>query len=145
MTFLIDTNVLLRIVQRDHKLHGVVRSTIKQLRSDGHRFNISAQNCIEFWNVVTRPLAQNGFGLTPNEANSLLKLVERLFPILPANNETYHIWRRLVLELQISGIQVHDCHIVAAMLSVGITGIVTFNEPDFNRYKSHGILVVVPK
>ena len=63
--YLLDTNILLRFAQRLHPLHCQVRTTVLQLRLDGHELKITTQNCIEFWNVATRPGSKNGFGLTP--------------------------------------------------------------------------------
>ncbi len=38
-------------------------------------FRVTTQNCIEFWNVSTRPANKNGFGLTAIEADRLLTLI----------------------------------------------------------------------
>ena len=77
MLYIVDTNVLLRFVDRSHPLHSVIRSAVRILRQDGHKLQITSQNCIEFWNVATRPLKKNGFGLTPAETERLLQLIER--------------------------------------------------------------------
>ncbi len=45
----------------------------------------------------------------------------------------------------VSGVQVHDAHLVAAMLANGITHILTFNAADFTRYTGAGIVVVDPE
>lgn len=82
MIYLVDTNILLRFAERDHSLHPVVRTAVRKLRNDQHQLQITSQNCVEFWNVATRPKNKNGFGLTPAEADRLLRLIERLFPLL---------------------------------------------------------------
>jgi hypothetical protein len=114
------------------------------LRQDGHKLQIASQNCIEFWNVATRPLDRNGFGLTPPDADRLLKLVERLFPILPDSSEVYKEWRRLVVIFGVSGVQVHDARLVASMKVNAISHILTLNVEDFTRYISEGIVAVAP-
>lgn len=53
MIYLVDTNVLLRFVDRSHPLHPVIRAATRQLRGDGHQLQVTSQNCVEFWNVVT--------------------------------------------------------------------------------------------
>ena len=83
MIYLVDTNVLLRFADRSHSLHPVVRNAVRKLRHDGHQLQVAAQHCVEFWNVATRPAARNGLGLTPVDADRLLKLIERLFPLFP--------------------------------------------------------------
>jgi len=51
----------------------------------------------------------------------------------------------LVLGFGVSGVQVHDARIVAAMLVHQVTHISTFNASDFARYSSIGIIAVDPK
>ncbi|MGA7954710.1 MAG: hypothetical protein WCA07_14450 [Gloeobacterales cyanobacterium] len=48
MIYLVDTNVLLRLADRTHPLHPSIRATMQTLRSDGHRLQITPQNCVEF-------------------------------------------------------------------------------------------------
>lgn len=144
MLYLVDTNVLLRFVDRSHPLHPSIRIAVRMLRQDGHQLRVTSQNCIEFWNVATRPLERNGFGLTPPEAERLLQLIERLFRVLPDSSEVYKEWRRLVVAFSVSGIQVHDARLVAFMKVNGISHILTLNIQDFKRYISEGITAVAP-
>ena len=44
----------------------------------------------------------------------------------------------------VSGVQVHDARLVAAMKSNDVTHILTFNIADFVRYASEGIVAVDP-
>lgn len=87
MVYLIDTNILLRFVDRTHPLHPIIRTAIRKLRRDGNTLQITVQNCVEFWNVATRPATKNGFGLTPTDADaSVLKaknweILTQRFPV----------------------------------------------------------------
>jgi predicted nucleic acid-binding protein len=56
----------------------------------------------------------------------------------------YPEWKRLVLAFGVSGVQVHDARLVAAMKVNGITHILTFNTGDFVRYSPEGIVAVDP-
>jgi predicted nucleic acid-binding protein len=56
----------------------------------------------------------------------------------------YTEWRRLVVSFEVSGMQVHDARIVAAMIVHGVTHILTFNTADFVRYSTRGIVAVDP-
>jgi predicted nucleic acid-binding protein len=143
--YLIDTNVLLRFADRSHPLHPLIRTAVRKLRQDGHMLQVTSQNCIEFWNVATRPIDRNGFGLTPVETERLLQLIERLFPVLPDSSEIYQEWRRLVVGFSVSGVQVHDARLVASMNVNAIPHILTFNVEDFIRYNSEGIVAVAPR
>lgn len=144
MIYLVDTNVLLRFAHRTHALHPTVRNATRKLRADGHSLRAAPQNFVEFWNVATRPTDKNGFGLIPEKADRLLRLVERLFPLLPDSPTVYTEWRRLVVSFGVSGIQVHDARIVAAMSVHGVTHILTFNTTDFVRYNTMGIVAMDP-
>jgi predicted nucleic acid-binding protein len=142
--YLIDTNVLLRFIFRTDPRYPVVKTAIRKLRTEKHTLYISSQNCIEFWNVATRPIARNGFGLTPTDAKRMLQRIERLFPLLSDTPAVYPEWRRLVVTHSVSGVQVHDARLVASMKANGVTHILTFNTRDFARYALEGIVVVDP-
>ena len=144
MIYLIDTNVLLRMVHRTDPRYSVVRSSVSALRADDHQLQTTPQNCAEFWNASTRPIHRNGFGLAPSQTDQLLRTIERLFPLLPASAAAYSQWRRLVVTHEVSGVQVHDARLVAAMLSHGVSHILTFNTADFSRYAAEGIVAITP-
>ncbi len=144
MIYLVDTNVLLRFLHPTDPRYPIVRAAIRKLQANGHQLQATPQNFIEFWNVVTRPIDRNGFGLTPSEANSLLQIAERLFPLLPDSPKIYPEWRRLVVNMVVSGVQVHDARLVAAMYVYNITHILIFNPSDFIRYAPEGIVAIDP-
>jgi predicted nucleic acid-binding protein len=131
-------------VDRSHPLHSVARRAIRKLRANGDTLRIIAQNCIEFWNVATRAVTKNGFGLTPADTDRLLRPIERLFPLLPDSPAIYTEWRRLVVAFGVSGVQVHDARLVAAMNVHSVTHILTFNTADFVRYATEGVIAVDP-
>ena len=145
MNLLVDTNVLLRLVQRDHLLHPSTRSAILQLRQQKHSLYVVSQNCVEFWNVATRPANRNGLGLSITFAEYRLRLVERLFVRLPDHPSVYDTWRRIVNQYDVSGVQVHDARLVAAMKENDLTHILTFNLQDFLRFTPEQIVVVDPQ
>lgn len=145
MTYLVDTNLLLRVVERSHQLHSIAASAIVKLREDGQFLRTSVQNYIEFWNVATRPKDKNGLGYTPVDAERLLQKVERSFPSLLESPDVYPEWRRLVVQHNVSGVKVYDARLVAVMKANNITHTLTFNDEDFARYASEGIVAVNPK
>jgi predicted nucleic acid-binding protein len=73
-----------------------------------------------------------------------LGLIERLFPLLPDEPNLYLEWRKIVVQFSVSGVQVHDARLVAAMKTKAVTHILTFNTMDFDRYASEGIISVAP-
>ena len=142
--YLADTNVLLRFADRDSAQHPIIRRVIQTLAARRDPVYMTPQNGIEFWAVATRPASKNALGWTLTETGRRLRLVERLFPLLPDKPEIYREWKRLVHTVGVSGIQVHDARLVAVMLANGIENILTFNGGDFARYAAQGIMVLDP-
>lgn len=144
MRYLADTNIILRFVNRNDPLHPVMRGAIRTLRLAGHQICLVPQNCIEFWNVSTRPKTRNGYGLSTAAADNALRLLERLFPVLPEFPDLYSEWKTLVVQHSVSGVQVHDARLVAAMRIHHISHILTSNVGDFTRYRDIGIVATHP-
>ena len=61
---LLDSNILLRISRRDDPDHAIVDAALATLTEAGAVLYYTHQNMAEFWNVATRPVNQNGFGLS---------------------------------------------------------------------------------
>ncbi len=144
MVYLTDTNVLLGVAHRVDARYPIVQAAVHKLWADGHELQTTSQNFSEFWNVSTRPANRNGFGRTPSETNVLLQDLERLFPLLQDSPDVYPEWRQLIVKYNVSGVQVHDARLVAAMIIHDVTHILTFNAKDFVRYASEGIMAVNP-
>ena len=92
--------------------------------------------------MFTRPRERNGFGLSTAEANAQAALLESRFTLLPDNMRIHPAWRELVVSHSVSGVQVHDARLVAAMRVHGISHLLTLNRTDFLRYRD--ITVVDP-
>lgn len=59
---------------------------------------------------------------------------QTLFDLLPETPEILPTWRKLVHDYRVSGIQVHDARIVAAMMVHQVDQILSFDLDDFKRY-----------
>jgi predicted nucleic acid-binding protein len=132
--YLADTNILIRLTKRDHPEYPLVRDAVYSLRAKGIALGYTLQNMAEFWNASTRPRERNGFGLTLEETESNAQEIERIFTFLPDSELVYREWRRIVVQHRVSGVQVHDARLAAAMYAHSITHILTFNGSDFNRF-----------
>jgi len=143
MAHLADTNILLRSAQPAHPMHADAVAAVETLLNRGEAVCILPQNIVEFWAVATRPAQQNGLGLTSTEADQEVVRLEAFLTLLPETSAVYSRWRQLVVAHGVSGVQVHDARLVAAMLTPGLTHILTFNTQDFRRYTS--ITVVHPQ
>lgn len=145
MIHLADTNFALRLAVKQNPQHQIIRQAVRTLKKRGDEVFIVPQTCVEFWNVATRPVKNNGFGFSVTDADFFLRLIERIFPFLPDDARVHQEWRKLVLRFGVSGVQVHDARIVAAMLVHQVSHILTFNTSDFARYSSIGIVAINPK
>src|SRR5580658_3233655 len=106
--YLADTNILIRLVKRDHPEYPLVRGAVEALRQEGVKLGYTMKNMAEFWNASTRPIERNGFGLTVEEAEANAREIERAFVFLADSEAVYREWRSLVVRHRVSGAQVHD-------------------------------------
>jgi len=141
--YLIDTNLLLRILEVEHPMHPIANNAVSRLLARGEHLAIVSQTIYETWNVCTRPIARNGLGLTLQETLAAVREVEQNFTLYPDVPELYQRWKELVERYQVRGVKVHDTRLVAACLVHGLTHILTFNVRDFKRFQE--ITVVHPE
>jgi predicted nucleic acid-binding protein len=131
---LVDTNVLLRIARRSDPNHAAVDNALSKLAIQGTTLYYTHQNIAELWNTMTRPQSRNGFGLSVQDADREVELIEAGMELLPDSAASYREWRRIVVRYGVSGVQVHDARLAAAMYTNGISHILTLNGADFSRF-----------
>ena len=134
MRILLDSNILIRWLESGDLLQPIVDRAVDSLIRAGAFPCYTSQNLGEFWNVLTRPLDRNGFGLTPLEADRRTRMIENQIPMLPDDPRVHLVWRGLLVAHAISGVQVHDARIAAAMQVHGVKRILTLNTRDFARF-----------
>jgi len=131
---LIDTNVLVRSVERAHPLLRIARDALRHLYEKNHDLYVATQNISEFWNVCTRPVKLNGLGNSIEATSRLTERLESFFTILPESMETFNQWRGLVVSHGVKGAKVHDARLAATVLAYKLDAILTFNADDFARF-----------
>lgn len=142
MIVMLDTNVLARMVDVNDARFGSSVAAIRRLDDDGHDLVIVPQVIYEFWVVATRPLENNGLGLSPSDARSEIQEIRELYRLLQDERAIYPIWEQLVAKYGVKGKPAHDARLVAAMLRHSVTHLLTYNTADFQRYSE--ITVVSP-
>jgi predicted nucleic acid-binding protein len=140
MLILVDTNVLLRLVEQNHPHHATAMEATAAVRRKGYRAVIVPQIIYEFWVVTTRPVDVNGLGMSAAEAQFELEELTPSFRLLRDERAIFEIWQQLVLDYDVKGKQVHDARLVAAMLRHNITQLLTFDSADFARYPKINIV-----
>jgi hypothetical protein len=78
-------------------------------------------------------VANNGFGLASETAEREIAKFESMMGLATDGTAVYKRWRQLVRD-GVTGVQVHDARLVAAMLVHGIPNLLTLNVADFSRY-----------
>ena len=134
MSYLLDTNILLRLVQKNSSIYADTRKAVLTLHNQQENLYIIPQNLFEFWAVATRPVDVNGLGLKVDEAKREMAILKQLFTLKPNTSEIVEIWESLVINYQVIGKQTHDSRLVAAMMVHGIEYLLTFNTKDFHRF-----------
>jgi len=131
---LLDTNLLTRLARTTHPHGGIARIAMNNLLRRGEQIVIVPQNLYEFWAVATRAAAQNGLGMTTNQASQWLVFFQRRFILLADREDLSSRWHQLVKTFGIRGFRAHDARFVAAMECYGITQLLTFNGKDFDGF-----------
>ena len=143
MSYLVDTNLLLRLVQKNSPMHSDTKKAILSLKRQGELLYIIPQNLIEFWAVATRPINSNGLGLSTAQAVQESEKLKKIFILQLDTPGIFGEWESLIVKYQVMGKQVHDTCLVAAMITHQITHLLTFNIDDFKRFSM--IVVVDPR
>ncbi len=142
MRMLVDTNILIRWVDKTSSDHIVCTRVISHLKQSMSIY-VCAQNLIEFYSVATRPCDVNGLGMDVAAAQQALTDILEALPCLPEVPDMARFWREVIIQNNVSGRQVHDARLVALMHAHDFTDILTLNVNDFNRYQ--GINPMTPK
>jgi predicted nucleic acid-binding protein len=140
---LVDSNILIRWVQPSDPDYPVVGAALDTLAQQDMTLCYTSQNLAEFWNACTRPTIRNGYGLSPAETDRRAQFFEARLRLLPDSLLVHEEWRRLLVAYRVSGVQVHDTRLAAAMYVHGVKQILTFNTRDFTRFT--GIEALLPK
>jgi predicted nucleic acid-binding protein len=139
---LVDTNILLRLTRRADPEHGLVQAFLSRLVLDGTNLHYAHQNIAELWNVMTRPVDRNGFGLSIPEAEQEVRIIESGMTLLADNQAVYGEWRKIVVRYKVRGVHVHDARLAAVMYAHNLEHLLTLNPSAFSRFE--GITIVHP-
>lgn len=142
MACLIDTGVLLRAFDASYSGHRVIRRALRTLLGNQDRVVVALQNLAEFWNVSTRPIDKNGYGLSVERTSRRLQVIEQFCEVVTEDDDSYQIWKNLLNAYALTGVSVHDARLVSVTLAHGVAEVLTLNERDFRRYA--GISVLTP-
>ena len=144
--YLLDTNVVLRLIDREAEEHESCRTAVEKIHECGGELLLAPQVIYEFWVVSTRPAdgregQRKGFGWTVEKAKEAVDHLVNAFRLYPDTKDVFDTWRRLVDEHKVQGKRAHDVRLVAYQKAYGIDSILTLNARDF---RGLGVTVLTP-
>ncbi|HQU46659.1 MAG TPA: hypothetical protein PK867_27885, partial [Pirellulales bacterium] len=101
MSILLDTNILTRSSEPQHPMHQIAVDAVAALLQQGEDVFLVPQNFYEYWSVATRPVAQNGLGLTPSQAAAEVARFSADFSVLDDLPAVLQLWQHLVDQHQV--------------------------------------------
>ena len=134
MRILVDTNIVLRLADKGHRMHADAVAAVDWLNANGHECVIVPQVLYEYWVVATRPAENNGLGMTTAKTDLAISKWTVIFRLLLDERSVFANWRDLVVGNDVKGKNAHDARLVAAMQRHGVTEMLSFNKPDFTRF-----------
>ena len=143
MEILVDINVLGRLAIAADPLRATAAQAVAELHRRGESLHITPQNLIEFRRVATRPVASNGSGMTPAEAEAESSEFEQDFSMLVETSDIFPRWKVLVEDLGVVEPFVHDARPVAICHVHGVSHVLTFDIKVFARLAGFGPEITV--
>jgi len=137
-----DTNIILRAYHDVFPQYHIVRATFDRLIDADAQLWISRQVIREYLVQITHPHTFE----TPFTGEAAVNRVSHSLEtcrVVDETSATTHRLLDLIANYPVSGKQIHDANIVAAMLANNIPTLLTLNAVDFNRYADR-ITVLIP-
>lgn len=134
MIVLVDSNILVYLANPQSPLYQQARDAINLLLQRGETLCVLPQNLIEFWAVATRPLQNNGLGLTATQAQTEILRAKSFFRLLDEDSRIFPEWEKLAVQHSVMGKNAHDAKIAAAMNIHQVSMLLTVNKADFKRF-----------
>ncbi|HEX3885116.1 MAG TPA: type II toxin-antitoxin system VapC family toxin [Stellaceae bacterium] len=129
----VDTNVLVYALDADAPQHAAARALLDAAREASTTLYVTSQILCEFYSIVTNPRRV----LKPRTAVDAVNAVSGLLAflhVLPVPAHTVDDVLNLLRRRPVTGGDVFDLQIVAAMQANGIQRIYTFNTADFEAF-----------
>jgi hypothetical protein len=100
---LVDTNLVLRMSRTDDPDFERAVDAVDLARERGYAPCVVPQVIYEYWAVATRPVENNGLGLTPGQANTEVDRLLWQFDLMRDEPALYDEWLSLVRQKEVSG------------------------------------------
>ena len=130
MKVLLDTNILIYLVNPASHYHQTSRTAVETLVDHGDTMCVAPQTIAEFWNIVTRP-SPRGLSWTASQTRKAIGEWESAFLLLDEAPDIYPLWRDRCAANNITGARVFDVRLAVIAEKYDIDKVMTFNATDF--------------
>ncbi|HTT82216.1 MAG TPA: PIN domain-containing protein [Rhizomicrobium sp.] len=138
---IVDTNVLIYALDTAAPQHAAALALLNAARADAATLFVTSQILCEFYSVMTNP-RRVARPRTAAEALTVLSDMLTFLHVLPVPASTIDRLLDLLRRRPVTGSDVFDLHIIAAMQANNIGRIYTFNTADFAAFPE--LAVVTP-
>ena len=132
----VDTNVLLSVSDMSRADHTACTRLFSAATEAGIHLAVTGQIVREYLVVATRPVPDNGLGLSPANALRNSRELRSRCHLVPEPREVVAELESLVGANSLRGKRIHDANLVAAMRTHGIGTLLTANVDDFRPYEA---------
>jgi predicted nucleic acid-binding protein len=127
----VDTNVLLAATDRSRQTHESSVEFLQEGVRGSYRLFTCGQVFREYLVVATRPLEENGMGLSPVKAWENIATFRKVIQVLDETHDSLVRLGKMVKDHQLKGKRIHDANLVAVMHTHGLVHLKTWNPKDF--------------
>ena len=138
----VDTNVLLTATDESRLLHSEALKLLAGAASRDKRLATSGQVVREYLVVATRPIENNGLGLSAADAEVNVNEFLRGLELFDETEAVSMRLRQLATTHNLRGKRLHDANIVATMAVHGIHTLLTQNGTDFAPFNEIAIVAI---
>jgi predicted nucleic acid-binding protein len=131
---LLDANILIHSRQPASPHYPAITQRLTDFAVANEDLAVCPQVLYEYYTVVTRPAAQNGYGITSDDAMQQINDFKSSYTFIDDPENLLAEWQSIIDKYKTIGKPAHDARLVALMQAQAIDTIYTMNPADFNRY-----------
>ncbi len=131
---LLDANILIHSRQPASPHYQAITQKLIEFTENNENLVICPQVLYEYYVVVTRPGAQNGYNISCDVATEQMNDFIDTYTFINDPPDLFIAWQAIISSYQTIGKTAHDARIVALMRVQAIERIYTMNPGDFSRY-----------
>ncbi len=128
---LVDTNVLLEATDEGRRLHHQALGLFQNASDSGVDLFLGTQILREYLVVATRPIENNGLGMTTDHALDNITRFQKRASLVAETLQSGELFLEWAGKYQIRGKKLHDLQILASATVAGMHALVTANERDY--------------